>query len=552
MGGTVPDHPLLPTELQRAYRERGLWEDACLMGIIAAWATERPGQPLYVGEEPKTYSEVADAAVGFAAGLAADGVGAGDTVVAPLVSGWQATVVSAAVSALGAVLAPLPSRCSPAQACLLAEATRAAVLVISGRVLARPGWEEVLAELAARAPTLRRLYVADPEAAPAWVREQGHATVPDACAGGSLADLSRPPRDPTELALLLSTGGTTGPSKVVMHCEQSIVYAAGQYAQLCGLGSGDIVLSAGPYGHASGTVFTLYAPIIAGAAVLPLTRWDPARCVAEVERHSVSWGLFTGTHIYDLLGLPEEQTKGLGSLRGISAGSGSDALYLEAERRFGFAIRRMYGLSECLGHALMPLTAAPDRRMSRDGLPFAGIEAMVLDQADEEPLGPDRVGEYVVRGPSLFMGYLGRPELTAESLREGGYLRTGDLMSIDDLGFVKYVGRLKDVIRRAGVNIDPMEVERVLIQHPDVDDVSVVGLPDPRLGERAVAAIETADGAALTVEAVSDFLGRREVPIQSRPEELIVVDQLPRTEFGKHNKAKLRKQLLAEDRRRTS
>src|SRR5262249_41227097 len=163
---------------------------------------------------------------------------------------------------------------------------------------------------------------------------------------------------PTELALLLSTGGTTGPSKVVMHCEQAIVYAAGQYAQLCGLGGGDAVLSAGPYGHASGTVFTLHPPVIAGAAVRPLGGWGPAPCVEEVSRHGVSWGLLSGTHIYDLLVLSDDEVTGLASLRGISAGSGSDALYLEAERRFGFAIRRMYGLSECLGHALMPLEAA--------------------------------------------------------------------------------------------------------------------------------------------------------------------------------------------------
>jgi acyl-CoA synthetase (AMP-forming)/AMP-acid ligase II len=183
--------------------------------------------------------------------------------------------------------------------------------------------------------------------------------------------------------------------------------------------------------------------------------------------------------------------------------------------------------------------------MSRDGLPFAAIEPIVLDQESGEPLGPGEVGEYVVRGPSLFMGYLGRPELTAESVREGGYLRTGDLMSIDDLGYVKYVGRLKDVIRRGGVNIDPMEVERVLIQHPGVADVSVVGLPDPRLGETAVAAVETVDGAGPTLAAIVEFLAAREVPVQSHPERLVVVEELPRTEFGKHNKAKLREQLLA-------
>ena len=89
-------------------------------------------------------------------------------------------------------------------------------------------------------------------------------------------------------------------------------------------------------------------------------------------------------------------------------------------------------------------------------------------------------GEYLVRGPSLMLGYLGRPDLTAETVTPDGYLHTGDVMSIDDSGYVRYIGRLKDVIRRGGINIDPLELERLLVQHPDVNDITVVGdAPSP-------------------------------------------------------------------------
>ena len=136
-------------------------------------------------------------------------------------------------------------------------------------------------------------------------------------------------------------------------------------------------------------------------------------------------------------------------VRGLSAGSGSDDRYVAAERKFGFRIRRMYGLTECAGHALMPADAPEDVRMLRDGLPFDGVECYIAGDAE--------VGEYFVRGPSLMLGYLNRPELTAEMVSADGFLRTGDVMSIDESGFVRYVGRLKDVIRRGGINIDPLE-----------------------------------------------------------------------------------------------
>ena len=337
--------------------------------------------------------------------------------------------------------------------------------------------------------------------------------------------------------LLLSTGGTTGPSKVVMHAENAVVYAATQYSRRSEMSPQDRILSAGPFGHASGTVFTLYAPIIAGAAVLPIARWDAAQASADVHRHGVTWCLLSGTHIYDLLQLGDECTSMWSSVRGLSAGSGSDERYIAAEERFGIRIRRMYGLTECMGHALMPADAPDKVRMARDGLPFDGIECFIE--------GGGETGEYLVRGPSLMLGYLDRPDLTAEAVTPEGFLRTGDNMSIDDNGFVRYVGRLKDVIRRGGINIDPLELERILVQHADVNDITVVGMPHPRLGEQAVAVIVPRPGAEPGLGDLTALLAERDVPRQSFPEHVVIVDDLPKTEFGKHNKVRV-KQMLAE------
>jgi acyl-CoA synthetase (AMP-forming)/AMP-acid ligase II len=526
-------HPLLPPELQAYYRDSGLWQDTNLMQILAEQARRAPEAPLYAGDDPKTYAEVAGEARRFAAFLLERGVGVADTVVAPLISGWEATAVVAAVSCIGARLAPLPSRASRSQLLGLVDATGAAAVVISGRVLARGDWKDTLAAVEAKAPRLRALVLTDAAHAPAWA-----TGLPDLSALSSGFEPAEVRQTDTGAPfLLLSTGGTTGPSKVVMHAENAAVYAATQYARRCELSPQDRMLSAGPFGHASGTVFTLYAPIIAGAAVLPAGRWDAVQVSRDVQRYGVTWCLLSGTHIYDMLQLDDEHAAIWSSVRGLSAGSGSDERYTAAERRFGFRIRRMYGLTECMGHALMPTDAPEDVRMVRDGLPFTGTECFIDGGGD--------TGEYLVRGPSLMLGYLGRPELTAETVTSDGFLRTGDVMSVDDNGYVRYVGRLKDVIRRGGINIDPLELERLLIQHPDVDDVTVVGMPHPRLGEQAVAVIVTRAGTEPALADLTALLAERDVPRQSHPERVVIVDDLPKTEFGKHNKAMV-KQMLAD------
>jgi acyl-CoA synthetase (AMP-forming)/AMP-acid ligase II len=238
-----------------------------------------------------------------------------------------------------------------------------------------------------------------------------------------------------------------------------------------------------------------------------------------------------------MLQLDDEHVAMWSSVRGMSAGSGSDERYAAAERRFGLRIRRMYGLTECMGHAVMPVDVPDDVRMARDGFPFDGVECFTE--------GNGEAGEYLVRGPSLMLGYLDRPELTAETVTPDGFLRTGDVMSIDDSGFVRYVGRVKDVIRRGGINIDPLELERVLVQHPDVNDITVVGAPHPRLGEQAVAVVVPSPGAEPTLADLTALLTERDVPRPSHPEHIVLVDDLPKTEFGKHNKPAV-KQMLAD------
>lgn len=536
-------HPLLPAELQARYCAEGLWTGETFFDLLERAATAAPDHSLYLEPESRTYGEAAVAARALAAHLLGAGIKPGDGIVAPLVNGFAVAVVSAAVAAIGGQLAPLPSRANPGQAVLLAATLQAPAIIISGKVLARPEWDRgVLERIKHEAPSVRVLLLADAAAAPAWAQD---AILPLESTLMSLETPKLPVVDAGAIGILLSTGGTTGPAKVVMHSHAGPVYAAREYARVARLTASDRVVQVGPFGHASGTIFSLYPPVMAGASLVPLVAWDPLAFADAVEAAQATWTHLSGTHVHDLLALDAASDAKLRSLRGISAGSGSDDLFGEAESRFGFRIQRIYGLTECLGNSLVAADAPDECRLHRDGMGFTGIEYRVVKPGTDEQLPPGTPGEMLVRGPSLFAGYLGRPDATAEAVRPDGYLVTGDLMTLDAQGYIKYVGRLKDVIRRGGINIDPIALERLLLSHPLIHDIAVVAVSDERLGERVAAVVVAARDTEPALEDITAFLADREVPVQSRPEMLYIVGALPRTEYGKHDKNAIRR-LVAE------
>jgi acyl-CoA synthetase (AMP-forming)/AMP-acid ligase II len=170
----------------------------------------------------------------------------------------------------------------------------------------------------------------------------------------------------------------------------------------------------------------------------------------------------------------------------------------------------------------------------------------VVDVASGEVAAPGQAGEYQVRGPNLFMGYHGEPELTAAVVTPEGFYRSGDLLVESGDGYVTWSGRTKDIIRRGGLQIDPLEMENVLAGHPRIHEVVVIGEPDPRLGERAVVvAVAGAGVTDLTLEELCARLLEHGIPKQNLPEKLMVTASIPRTELGKFHRAEVKNRLVA-------
>jgi acyl-CoA synthetase (AMP-forming)/AMP-acid ligase II len=284
-------------------------------------------------------------------------------------------------------------------------------------------------------------------------------------------------------------------------------------------------------------------PLLYGAKVLPIARWKPRETAATIERYGGTFFIAMGTHVYDLLELEPSPAPQLRSVRLIATGAGPDEMFARADREL-FKVLRVYGCSEACGHALGRLGDPAEIRTLQDGIPFAGMDWRIVDPQGN-PVPPGTVGEYQCRGPNMFMGYYGQGDLTARALTPDGFYHSGDLMVLSDEGYVSWTGRTKDIIRRGGLQIDPIEIEGMLSRHPHIATVAVVGQPDPRLGERAVIVAVPASGEHADLATLCAYLQREGLPKQSLPERLVYVEELPRTAVGKVHRVEVRKLIEA-------
>lgn len=535
-------HPLLPLECQAEYRRLGFWEGITLAEIVAGHAARHPQRAAIVGPEPLTYAALWQRARRLAGHWVAAGLQPGEFLLAVQSSSWQGVVLSVAASVAGIALSPLSARVSPTLALNLFSQVDCRGVVLEAELLQAPQWRDMLDAVRARLGDDRILLSGRRADA-----TQGYASLPDfeaACARGP--DIAQRAKDPTRPALVLSTGGSTGVPKSVMHCEESLVYAGRSFGRGTDFTQSDVYVAFGPYGHASGSVFDIYMPLIYGASILPNARWKALLVAEAIARYGGTYCITVGTHVFDMLALEPGAEPLLKSLRLVVSGAGPTHLFEEAEKRFGFRVVRDYGLSECLGHAPGRPRDPAEARLRKEGVPFPGLEYRITEPGTKEPVPLGQAGEYVCRGPSMFMGYLAQPELTRAALTDDGFYRTGDLMIATADGYLTYVGRIKDVIRRGGLQIDVLEMERLLAEHARIAEVAVVGEPHPRLGEQAVMlVIPKCDQDRPGFEELVAYLSERGLPKECLPERLIFTTTLPRTEWGKFNRAAMR-QWLAE------
>jgi long-chain acyl-CoA synthetase len=350
---------------------------------------------------------------------------------------------------------------------------------------------------------------------------------------GSLVD-----RDPTDMAALLYTGGTTGRSKGVMLSHNAMSAAAWAAVNRSYDPELNVSLTPLPLSHAYGlliSTLTLHAP--EGSTSILMRWFDPAGWIELAVEHRVSLGALVPSMLQMLLSQPLERFD-LASLRRLTSGGAP----LLAETRAEVAHRlpqvelmEGYGMTETA--ALISSSPPGGVRAGSVGIPIPGVDVR-LEKADGTDAAVGEDGEICVRGPVLMTGYWNSPDVTAQTIRDG-WLHTGDVGRFDPDGYLYVVDRIKDLIIRGGINVYPRDIEDAMLTHPDVVACGVVGKPDPRYGEEVVAFVQLRPGATVDVAALQEF-AREHINKAKYPRDVRIVDAVPLTSVFKTDRKAMR------------
>ena len=344
---------------------------------------------------------------------------------------------------------------------------------------------------------------------------------------------TQPQRHDDDNAVILYTSGTTGRPKGAELTHASLVRNAEISARtLFDVGPDDVIMGCLPLFHVFGLTCGLNVAVASAATLTLLPRFDPAKALDILQRDRVT--LFEGvpTMYAAILHLPQADPAKARTLRACA--SGGAAMPVEVmrgfEEKFGCIILEGYGLSETSPVASFNHPDS-ERKPGSIGTPIEGVQMRLIDDEWNTVSGKDAIGEIAIRGHNVMKGYWGKPEATAEAIRDG-WFRTGDMAKTDQDGYYYIVDRKKDLIIRGGYNVYPREIEEALHEHPAVAEVAVIGMPHPELGEEVGAAVALKPGASATPDELRSFV-RDRVAAYKYPRKIWLIDSLPKGPTGK-------------------
>lgn len=533
-----------------------------LIDIVDASVRDYPDAPAlqFFGRET-TYRDMQDAIERAAAGLRDLGVGPGDPVAIVLPNCPQHIIAFYAVLRLGAVVVEHNPLYTPRELRKQFEDHGAKHAIVWSKVAATV--QEFPADLAVTSlisvdvtksmPLTTRLMLRLPIAKARASRDALTTKVRGAISWDSLVasaplPASHPRPGTDDLAIIQYTSGTTGTPKGASLTHRNLLANAAQaraWVPSITRGDGCVVYAVLPMFHAYGLTLCLTFAMSMGARLVLFPKFDPDLVLEVAKRHPATFLPLVPPIAERLLAAAHEKGVSLAGTEVAISGAMalSHDLVVPFEEATGGYLVEGYGLSEC-SPVLMANPVADNRVAGTVGLPLPGTECRVVDPENptvDVPAGS--AGELIVRGPQVFSGYYGKPEET-EAVFVDGWFRTGDIVTIDERGFVRIVDRIKELIITGGFNVAPTEVEGALRQHPDVVDAAVVGLPSERSGEEVVAAIVVEDGKEVDVEAIRAFARSILTPYKV-PRRLFVVDELPKSLIGKVLRRQVKERLLA-------
>lgn len=365
---------------------------------------------------------------------------------------------------------------------------------------------------------------------------------PAALYAGDGADVELPqvhPRDPVQIQY---TSGTTGFPKGVVLCHHGITNNARFSGPRIGMRPGDTVLNVMPMFHTSGCGLLTLGAAQLGCRLILMRLFDPARMLDLTEAEKIEIVLGVPTMLVGMLEAQASRPRDLASVRAVSSGGAfvPPELVKRVRAAFGCDFYIVYGQTE--SSCLLTVTEGDDDETI--GQPVEHTEIAIRDPGTGAVVPVGAVGEICYRGYGVMLGYNDNPQATAAAIDPEGWLRTGDLGTMDAQGRLRITGRVKEMIIRGGENLFPAEIENVLLEHPDVLEAAVVGAPDERWGEIVVGFVRLAPGASLDRTAMVAHCRERISP-QKTPAHWVSVEEWPLTGSGKIQKFVLRDRFVA-------
>jgi cyclohexanecarboxylate-CoA ligase len=512
-----PRHPA-PVDVQERWRADGTWTNETLLDRF----DRARGDQLAIvdGDIRLSVDDVRAKSARVAAALFDRGVEPGDVVAWQLPNWWEGIVLCWAIWRCGAIASPITPSLRAHEVGYILRATKARLAVIPD-AFRGTNYKQLLADAE---------YTGDVLGVRPGLLPEGDGIAPPA------------PVTDEDAAVILWTSGTTSDPKGVVHTHQSLRVEADTIFAAHDMRAGESLLLPMPITHVAGLTYGPLLPFTNGITAVLMDVWEPGAALGLLVREQIAVMISTPVFMRTMIDHPSFGAADRSSVRLFSLGGAGVApsMVEEGARAFGCWCKRTYGSTEYPTLTTGQLGDDPTRDAQTDGRLIGDGELRIVDTTTDADVANGTPGELLARGPEMFTGYLD-DALNADAFAPGGWYRTGDL-AIYDGTYLTIVDRLKDIIIRGGENISALEVESLLVRHPDVSDAACVAMPDAVMGEKVCAYVIPRDGARPTLDDLRAHLEGLGLARFKLPERLVVRDVLPRTASGKVQKTPLREE----------
>lgn len=512
-----------------------------LSALLQQAAERFPHRPAILFSERRIdYTQLDELASRFAAGLLRLGVRPGDRVGLYMTNYPEWVVAFFGIARMGGVVVPMNTRYRSQEVAYILNHCGATALVM-GDSFAKNDYIEIVESVWDEIPALQQVIVHGERKSERMIHFADALRIGADPEGEAEVRLVRDRQRPEDTVFILYTSGTTGSPKGAMLSNLNIARNGEQIAEVMRQNERDVTLIAVPFFHCFGCVIGITASVSAASAIVPLPAFEAAEALRAIGRHGATVVHGVPTMFIEYLEELKRRPYDVGSVRtGVMAGAPCPVEVMRgAHEKMGANIVIAYGLTEA--SPVITMTQLDDRiedRVETVGRALPGQEVRIVDD-ERRPLADGATGELAVRGYNVMRGYFGDPAATAEAIDAEGWLYSGDLATMDERGYVRIVGRKKEMFITGGFNVYPREIEEFLFTHPKVENVAVVGIPDAKFGEIGLAVVKLAAGQQASEQEIIDFC-RGRIANFKVPKRVVFVDRYPMTQSGKIQKFRLR------------